>query len=78
MSSKLQVKALLAKNHLSSEHSIISNNHQNYSSYDYELETNLRIILKRFNNLDKSKVRNLLEELDNNLDLAINILQEEF
>ena len=74
MSSRLQVKSLLAKSHLSTEHSIITKNNYNYSSYDSELEANLRVILKRFQNLDKLKVRNLLEELDNNLDLAINIL----
>jgi hypothetical protein len=74
MSSRLQVKSLLAKSHLSTKHSIITKNNYNYSSYDSELEANLRVILKRFQNLDKLKVRNLLEELDNNLDLAINIL----
>lgn len=41
------------------------------------MEGNLRIILKRYPHLDKTKVRNLLEELENNLDLAIKILEEE-
>jgi hypothetical protein len=75
MSSKLQVKTLLAKHHLTSEHSLIANTGQTYTPYEQELETNLRIILKRFQNLDRSKVRSLLEELDNNLDLAIQILE---
>lgn len=77
MSSKLQLKPLLAKHHLNSEHSLIANTSHPYSSYEQELESNLRIILKRFHNLDKLKVRNLLEELDNNLELAIQILEEE-
>ena len=33
--------------------------------------------MKRFGHLDRPKVSSLLEELDNNLDLAIQILQEE-
>jgi hypothetical protein len=34
----------------------------------------MRIILKRFDYLEKVKVRDLLEELDNNRELAIKIL----
>jgi hypothetical protein len=71
MSGKIQVKPLLAKHHLFSEHSLIANNGSNFNNYEQQLETNLRIILKRFHNLDKLKVLNLLEELDNNLELAI-------
>ena len=33
MSSKLQLKPLLAKHHLSSEHSLIANPAQTYNSY---------------------------------------------
>lgn len=75
MSSKIELKPLLSKHHLTSEHTII--NHHGHSSYEQEIETNLRVILRRHSYLDKSKVRNLLEELENNLDLAFNILQEE-
>lgn len=71
MSGKLQVKPLLAKHHLTSEHSLIANIGQNYNLYEQDLETNLRIILNRFHNLDRLKVCSLLEELDNNLELAI-------
>lgn len=63
MSSRLQVKPLLSKHHLPSEHLIIANNQHNYNSYEQEIEANLRIILKRYSHLDKNKVRNLLEEL---------------
>jgi len=34
MSSKIELKPLLSKHHLSSEHTIIANNHQNYRSYE--------------------------------------------
>jgi len=75
MSSRLQVKPLFAKSAISTEHSIITKNNQTYNSYEQELETNLRTILNRYHDLDKTKVRNLLEELDNNLDLAMKILE---
>lgn len=77
MSSKLQSKPLLSKHHLSNEHTLILTNNSNYNCYDQELEGNLRTILKRYPHLDKLKVRNLLEELENNLELAIKILEEE-
>lgn len=77
MSSKIELKPLLSKHHLSSEHTIIANNYQNYRSYEDEIEDNLRMILKRYPHLDHHKVRNLLEELENNKELAIKILEEE-
>ena len=60
MSSRLQLKPLLSKHHMSTEHTLIANNNLGYVSYDAELETNLRIIMKRYTQLDKLKVRNLL------------------
>jgi hypothetical protein len=77
MTSKVEAKRLLSKHQLSSEHTIISSNSLSYSAYDQELEGNVKIILKRYPLLDKLKIRNLLEELDNNTNLAIQILQEE-
>lgn len=63
MSSKIELKPLLRKHHLVSEHTIIANHHHNYRTYEDEIEDNLRIILKRYPHLDHTKVRNLLEEL---------------
>ena len=63
MSSKRQVKPLLSKHHLPSEHPVIANHPHTYHSYEQDIEANLRIILKRYSHLDKNKVRNLLEEL---------------
>jgi hypothetical protein len=77
MSAKTGLKPLLSKHHLSHEHTVILNNQLNCNSYEQELESNLWIILKRYTHLDRTKVRNLLEELENNLDLAIKILEEE-
>lgn len=77
MSSKIQGKTLLGKHHLSNDHALIMINNANYNSYEQEIEANLRIILKRYSHLDKLKVRNLLEELENNLELAMQILEEE-
>ena len=79
MSSKLQNnnKTLLGKHHLSNEHALIMTNHTSYNCYEQEIEANLKTILRRYNHLDKMKVRNLLEELENNLELAMQILEEE-
>ncbi len=77
MSSKMQVKTLISKHHLSNEHALILGSHSGYNSYEHELEGNLRTILKKYPYLDHTKVRNLLEELENNLDLAVKILEEE-
>ena len=75
MSGKLHLQTLLAKNCNTLQHSLITNNGHNFNNYEQQLEANLRTILKRFHNLDKLKVRNLLEELDNNLELAVQILE---
>ena len=60
MSSRLQLKPLLAKHLVSTEHNVILNNTNGYNSYENELETNLRMILKKYTSLDRIKVRNLL------------------
>lgn len=48
-----------------------------YSAYEKALEDNVGTIMQKFGSLDRNKVRDLLEELDNNLTLAISILNEE-
>ena len=63
MSSKLQLKPLLSKHQISNEHTVILNNNFCDATYDQEIESNARIILKRYQYLDRTKVRNLLEEL---------------
>jgi len=64
----------MSKNPNVTTHNILSNASSTFNEYENELESNMRIILKRFDYLEKAKVRELLEELDNNRELAINIL----
>jgi len=77
MSNKIQAKPLLARNTLTSEFTLLSNPHNSFSAYDEQLENNLRVILARYPHLSRQKVRDLLEELDNNCQLALQILDEE-
>lgn len=67
MSSKMQAQPLLRKHYLSNEHTLILSNPHGYSNYDNELEGNLKTIINKYPDLDQNKVRNLLEELENNL-----------
>lgn len=60
-----------------SEHIMLSNEERTFTAYESELESNLKFILRKYSHLDRSKVRDLLEELDNNRDLAVQILDEE-
>lgn len=74
MSTKSQIKPLLSRNTKVAEYIMVTNNASTFTAYEKALETNLNIILHKFPNLDKKKVRDLLEELDNNRELAIQIL----
>jgi hypothetical protein len=56
---------------------MVSNEAATFTAYEQELENNLKIILKKYAHLDRKKVRDLLEELDNNRELAIQILDQE-
>lgn len=56
---------------------MLSNEERTFTAYESELESNLKFILRKYSHLDRSKVRDLLEELDNNRDLAVQILDEE-
>lgn len=67
----------MSKNPNVTTHNILSNPSSTFTEYENELESNMKIILKRFDYLEKAKVRELLEELDNNRELAIKILDEE-
>lgn len=60
-----------------SEHIMLSNEERTFTAYESELESNLKFILRKYSHLDRSKVRDLLEELDNSRDLAVQILDEE-
>ena len=77
MSNKIQAKPLLARNTLTSEYALLSNPHSSFSAYEEQLESNLRVLLARHPHLSRQKVRDLLEELDNNCQLALQILDEE-
>jgi hypothetical protein len=77
MSSNITVKTLLARNLKVSEHLLLSTNNPTYNSYQEDLDNNLRFILKKYSHLDRKKVSDLLEELDNNKELAMQILDAE-
>jgi hypothetical protein len=77
MSSKVTVKPLLARNPRVSEHLLLSSSARGFSAYEDDLDSNVRFILRKYAHLDRQKVSNLLEELDNNRDLAMQILDAE-
>lgn len=77
MSSKSTLKPLLARNPKVSEHLLLSSNARPFSAYQEDLEANLRSILRKYPHLDRKKVADLLEELDNNRELAMQILDTE-
>jgi hypothetical protein len=77
MSSKSTLKPLFARNHKVSEHLLLSSNTRPFSAYQEDLEANLRSILRNYPHLDRKKVADLLEELDNNRELAMQILDTE-
>jgi hypothetical protein len=77
MSNKIQAKPLFARNTLTSEYALLSNPHNSFSAYEEQLDNNLRVLLAKYPHLSRQKVRDLLEELDNNCQLAMQILDEE-
>ncbi len=77
MSSKSTIKPLFARNLKVSEHLLLSSPNRTFSAYQEDLDANLRIILRKYPHLDRKKVCDLLEELDNNRDLAVQILDAE-
>lgn len=77
MSSKAQVKPLLGRSLRVTDHHLPSHSSRDFTSYENDLENNLRIILRKYSHLDRKKVSDLLEELDNNRELAMQILEEE-
>lgn len=77
MSSKVTIKPLLSRNLKVNDHHLLSNPNRCFNAYEDELENNLRTILRKYSHLDRKKVSDLLEELDNNLTLAMQILDEE-
>lgn len=77
MSGKLETKRLLARDMYTNEHNVFANSSLTFSAYDGQLDQNLRIILIKFPTHDRKKVRDLLEELDNRIELVIDILNEE-
>jgi len=42
-----------------------------FGYYERQLEENIKFIMAKYPSHDKQKVRNLLEEIDNNKELAI-------
>jgi hypothetical protein len=77
MSNKAHTKCLLARSTHSGEHQLPNNCAFTFAHYDQQLETNLSAIMLRYPQLSQQKVRDLLEELDNNCQLALQILDEE-
>lgn len=77
-STKLNPKPILPKSSLSTrDHSFIDPHTSTYKSYECQLDNNIKTIMRKYNNLDSKKVKELLEELDNRLELAMEILEEE-
>ena len=66
MSSNITLKTLFARNHKVNEHILLSSSNPTYGSYQEDLDNNLLFILKKYAHLDRKKVSDLLEELDNN------------
>lgn len=62
----LKTKKLLAKNHFTTELNLVSSTSFTYNNYEQSLEANLKMILSKYPALDIKKVKDLLEELDNN------------
>jgi DNA-binding transcriptional MerR regulator len=78
MSTKVDNKHILGKSVFSTrEHTLIDSQSLTYRSYESQIDHNIKIILHKYQHLDIKKVRQLLEELDNQLELAIEILEEE-
>jgi hypothetical protein len=78
MSGKLETKQLLSKHDLSTGGQLLLFNQEStYGFYERQLEDNIHEILRKFPSLDKEKVRTLLEEIDNNCDVAIQLLKAE-
>jgi dolichyl-phosphate-mannose--protein O-mannosyl transferase len=77
MSNKAQTKCLLARNPNANDlllplgSSLTLNHHQQLT------DNNLRALMQKYPHLSEQKVRDLLEELDNNCQLAMQILDEE-
>lgn len=77
MSNKAQTKCLLARTPYSTEHQLPVNCALTFGHHEQQLELNLRALMQKYPHLSEQKVRDLLEELDNNLQLAMQILDEE-
>jgi len=78
MSAKVNNKLILGKSVFSTrEHTFFDSQFLTYKSYENQIDHNIKIILHKYQHLDIKKVRQLLEELDNQLELVIEILEEE-
>jgi hypothetical protein len=56
---------------------VIQNQASTFGYYERQLEENIKLIMDKYPCHDKQKVRDLLEEIDNNKDLAIELLDAE-
>ena len=78
MSSQMKTKQLFSKDLFStSESLLIHNDCSTFGSYERELQSNINFILIKYPAHDKKKIRNLLEEIDNNKEIVLEILQFE-
>jgi len=62
----IKTKTLLAKNLFLNEQNLVSNQSHTYNKYEQSLEANVKTIMIKYPSLDKKKIKDLLEELDNN------------
>jgi hypothetical protein len=66
MSNKVQAKPLLSRSANVSEYHLITSSSLTFIHYDEQLEGNVCTVMLKYPHLNKEKIRNLLEELDNN------------
>lgn len=77
MSNKAQTKCLLARNPHAADLLLPHTSSLTLSHHQLLTDNNLRTLMQKYPHLSEQKVRDLLEELDNNCQLAMQILDEE-
>lgn len=70
-------KCLLARSPLTSDLLLTAHSPLTYAHHTGLLDDNLHALMMKYPHLSKQKVKDLLEELDNNCQLAMQILDEE-
>ena len=77
LSTKTETPLGRLKNPFASHESVYAGLNGTWFQYGRCLQENLELLRRRFPLEDQNKIKNLLEELDNNLDLVAEILLDE-